>query len=76
MEDFLDFMKICVVAVAIVVCALLIPIYLIDRHQCSGFAVATGMETRYEGMQCYVKTDAGFVPKEYVFGKAVEARIK
>ena len=47
----------------------------IHYADCRGFASGTGKEVRWS-FGCYVKVGDEWVPKSYVYGTAVEARIK
>ena len=47
----------------------------VDYAVCRGFANGTGSEVRWS-FGCYVKVGDEWVPKSYVYGTAVEARIK
>jgi len=47
----------------------------LDYADCRGFANGTGKEVRWS-FGCYVKVGDEWVPKSYVYGTAVEARIK
>jgi hypothetical protein len=46
-----------------------------DYLDCRGFQTGTGIETKWE-WGCYAKVDGQWVPKQYVFGKANEIRLK
>ena len=72
LEFFLPFL--CIIAGAMgLVCGAL---YVGDRIDCPGFAEGTGLQTRYQGLDCYVKLGDAWVPKKYVFGDAHELRIQ
>ena len=47
----------------------------LDYLDCAGFQSGTGIETRWR-WGCYAKQDGAWMPKEFVFGKANELRIK
>lgn len=47
----------------------------IDYLDCRGFSGATGIETSWR-WGCYAKVGDRWVPKDFVFGKANELRIK
>jgi len=76
MRDFIEMIVVIGGAMAIIFFAVCVPVYIADRVDCSGFQEATGIETQYSGLKCYAKVDGKFVPKEYVFGNAIEARVK
>jgi hypothetical protein len=47
----------------------------IDYLDCSGFERGTGIKTRWQ-FGCYAQTADGWVPKDYIFGRAHELRMK
>lgn len=71
MEFFAPFFLIGAVLI-FVVTGLAVGLEMLD---CSGFARGTGYETRW-AWGCYAKVGNEWVPKDYVFGKAQELRLK
>lgn len=49
---------------------------LIAAHNCAGMEEATGIKTTYAGLECYAELEGRMVPHEYVFGDALELRVK
>lgn len=72
-----DFKLLCFLAGFVLVVIGLFGLLLYGLHwaNCKSFEV-TGNEVKFSYGNCYVKVDNNWVPKEFVFGKAQELRIK
>ena len=61
-QDFIDaakFVGIFAVGITAIITACMIPVYIADRWDCSAYEYATGRDTKYAGLQCYVLDDTG-----------------
>lgn len=47
--------------------------WFVESSKCAAFGRATGYETKFD-WDCYAKVDGKFVPREFVFGRAIELR--
>lgn len=74
MRDFFELLGSILCMLTLVIGGIFGIAYMLDKTQCDGFSSATGYETKYRGLNCYAKYNGQWVPKEYVFGKALEVR--
>lgn len=61
-DDFIEAIKFIgtgAVGLAVILFVVMLPVYLADRWDCSSYEYATGRDTKYSGLKCYVLDDNG-----------------